>query len=362
MAEYPGVRPKGNGIEIRWQVRGQKYSLYIDETPTQTGLKNAARYRKSLIKQTKLGEYIEPGDVENPLFSDVCNRFLHHKSKELKQSTLDDYKKKLECYWSTLSNLYIRDIKLAHLRSADRDIHWKNPKTRRNALSILRGVFNFAVDEDIIEVSPAIKLKSGKWQKPEIDAFSYNEKESILKNLAGKYHLFYLLMFETGARTGELQALQWCDVRGNSLRIERSMYDGKTSGTKTHQARFVLLTDRAKQALNDFTETRFLGEWVFLNHYGNPYGVDSNLSSAFNKARELAGVRYRRPYYCRHSYATHALMAGVNPAFIAKQMGDRVETVLRNYATWISGEDDRKELEKINQTGKTLGKQKEKRT
>lgn len=47
------------------------------------------------------------------------------------------------------------------------------------------------------------------------------------------------------------------------------------------------------------------------------------------------GIRYRRPYTMRHTYATRMLMEGVKPAFCARQLGHSIEVFLRNYATWM---------------------------
>jgi len=41
-------------------------------------------------------------------------------------------------------------------------------------------------------------------------------------------------------------------------------------------------------------------------------------------------------------------MKGVNMGFVARQMGDRLETVQQNYASWISGDQDRLEMAKFN--------------
>lgn len=47
--------------------------------------------------------------------------------------------------------------------------------------------------------------------------------------------------------------------------------------------------------------------------------------------------------------ATLGLMAGVNPAFMAKQMGHSLEMFFRVYADWIDGQDDTREMAKIEQ-------------
>lgn len=49
------------------------------------------------------------------------------------------------------------------------------------------------------------------------------------------------------------------------------------------------------------------------------------------------GIRYRSPYETRHTYVTMMLMAGVAPAYGARQLGHSVEIFLRTYAKWIDG-------------------------
>ncbi len=49
--------------------------------------------------------------------------------------------------------------------------------------------------------------------------------------------------------------------------------------------------------------------------------------------------RERRQYGTRHTYATMSLMAGMDPAFIANQLGHSVEMLLSTHAKWISSSD-----------------------
>jgi integrase len=53
------------------------------------------------------------------------------------------------------------------------------------------------------------------------------------------------------------------------------------------------------------------------------------------------GICYRWPYNMPHSYATAMLMAGMTPAFCAKQLGHSVEVFSRTYAKWLDrGQND----------------------
>ena len=50
-----------------------------------------------------------------------------------------------------------------------------------------------------------------------------------------------------------------------------------------------------------------------------------------------AGLRYRRAYQSRHTYACWSLTAGANPNFIAAQMGHtNAQMVYQVYGAWMS--------------------------
>lgn len=345
MARLRGVRPKGSGIIIDYQIRGKRRWLCIPKAPTERNLQDAARLRARLIEAARLGT--PESGTKN--FEACCDGFLADKKKSLKPSTLDGYASKLGFYWSGLAHDDVRTIRLSDLKRIDAAVEWGSQKTRRDAHAVLRGVFKWAINHEYCDANPALRLQAGSWQRPEIDAFTDAERLAILAQLHGRHRVFYGLMFDTGCRTGELMALRWSDVQGDRMRVERSVYRYKDGSTKTHQARFVALTVEAQRLLKGHTETRFAGDHVFLSQYGTPYGNERGLTWGFRAACKRAGVRYRRPYYCRHTFASRALMAGCEPSWVASQMGDRLETVLRHYGRWITGDRDRSELAKLEQ-------------
>jgi integrase len=348
MARYAGIRPASGGIEIRYQVRGRSFSHFIATAPTDAALQDAARVRRKLIEQAKLGL---PDPVTDTItFESACQSFLRDIQRTREPSTALTYRKRLVAHWSELAHLDLRAITLAVLRGVDRDREWKSQKTRRDAHSVLAGVMQWGVSEGYLETNPARALRAGSWQRPEIDPFTSEELTAILRELRGQPKVLYSLMAETGIRTGEACALQWGDVEDDALLVKATLWAGKRKTTKTHQSRRVLLTREAKRILKEHTATRFAGSWVFVTSKNNPY-AEEHLTEAFVSACERAGVRYRRPYTLRHTYASRALSAGVEPSWLASQLGDRIETVLRHYARWIGGERDKNELAKLEKLG-----------
>jgi integrase len=73
----------------------------------------------------------------------------------------------------------------------------------------------------------------------------------------------------------------------------------------------------------------------------------SGTIAPFKLALTALSIRERRQYDTRHTYATMCLMAGMNPTFIANQLGHSVEMLLSTYAKWISSSSDWRELEKL---------------
>ena len=80
--------------------------------------------------------------------------------------------------------------------------------------------------------------------------------------------------------------------------------------------------------------------FVFLNSKsGLPHANDFVVRDRFFKAHlSAAGVRYRGPGQCRHTYASQLLTTGVASIdWIAEQMGHTNGNMIRqHYGTWIN--------------------------
>jgi len=151
-------------------------------------------------------------------------------------------------------------------------------------------------------------------------------------------------------------ALRWSEVDARSRRAKVCrirLYGKIKERTKTKVSREVLLNDRALQALEKarlLTAAR--SDYVFAPdgsgdrselYIRSETGAKRYWLSALRKS----GIRYRRMYDTRHTYATMCLMSGMNPAFIAAQLGHSVQVLLSTYAKWISSSSDFAELEKL---------------
>lgn len=73
----------------------------------------------------------------------------------------------------------------------------------------------------------------------------------------------------------------------------------------------------------------------------------SDLHNQWGPALQALAMPYRPPYNCRHTYATICIMSGMNPAFIAQQLGHSVQMLLSTYARWLNSSGDWGEMEKL---------------
>lgn len=61
-------------------------------------------------------------------------------------------------------------------------------------------------------------------------------------------------------------------------------------------------------------------------------------------------ICHKSIYNSRHTYATMLLMDGVNSIFVANQLGHSLQMLIKRYAKWIHGEQNRIEISKLNTT------------
>lgn len=132
-----------------------------------------------------------------------------------------------------------------------------------------------------------------------------------------------------------------------------NVYDEGTGTTKTSRARIVLLSAPACDALQRQKAHTFLrGEHVFDDpKTGDPWKCQTitDVRSFWKNTLTRLGIRYRRPYNMRHTYATLGIMSGSRPAFLANQLGHSLQVFFQVYAKWINSKDDRAEITKLNE-------------
>jgi len=92
--------------------------------------------------------------------------------------------------------------------------------TVRNALCVIRGIFNEAIEAGIVEVNPAARLgrftRIAKTTEVKGVSLTPSEAEQFLRaarEICPEYHPLFLMALRAGLRRGELVAVQWGDIQ-----------------------------------------------------------------------------------------------------------------------------------------------------
>ena len=383
-----GVEVIGNSIRIRFMWNGTRKCETLPYPATQKGIKTASGLRDQVVQAIKLGimdeaRYAEffPGSAiaesvssQIPLFGEHAQLWLD--SREIVLGTRKNYKSILNQYWMPhLAVARLDQITPTLLRRIISSIEWTSPGVKRNAMFKLSTILDSAVKDGLIKKNPMASLEKPRVSKKLVDPFTRDEAERIIQHLyatLGKYSRIYAALYEflffTGLRPGEAFALRWDEVDEEARRIHvcRIVIDrGIEERVKTKHERDVLLNDRALNALAEAKRIARLKQvasvsefvvspFVFPPSKGGLWIKEPSVTiKHFHAALDALSIRRRRQYDTRHTYATMCLMAGMNPAFIAGQLGHSVQMLLSTYAKWLNSASDWSELEKLQTRIKT---------
>jgi integrase len=357
-----GVEVHNGFLRIRFTFNGRRYYESLGLTPNVANRKAAERISGEVRQKIVLGVFdyaatfpnsknVKTAAPQATTFADYAPVWLGTLTKA--KSTTKGYENAINNFWiPKLGAKALADIRHTDCATAiaEKATAGATGKTINNLLIPARRLFKAAVADRHIERSPLEQVENLCHQAPEIDPFRREEMESILAHMQGRYPAgvwnYYQFAFATGVRPSEQIALRWGDVDWNdrTIKVCGAWVLGAEKVTKTNRVRFVDLTTFALAALvRQKAETFMRGPaaQIFCTPEGTAWPNEKRQRLRFfQPALRACGIRQRVPYNTRHTFATINLMAGINPAYIANQLGHTTTAMLfQKYAKWINGAD-----------------------
>jgi len=226
------------------------------------------------------------------------------------------------------------------------------PKSIRLHLSLLHGIFEYAIREGWASVNP---VKAAAKPRTDADAdIRYLDDAELTALLAavpddklGRVeHPLYLAAAMTGLRQGELLGLRWRDVDWLAMRVRvRQSYVRGEMGTPKSKrgSRSVPLASPVATALEALSQrSAYTGddELVFGHpDTGEPF-ERGTLLKRFKRALKRAGVREVRFHDLRHTFGTRMAGAGTPMRTLQEWLGHRDFKTTLIYADYAPGEQE----------------------
>lgn len=361
----PGVIIRKNTLQI--DLRAQGYGKEpLPLSPTPANIRYAERLRQEILGKIERGTFVlaeyfpesprvvktTPPPSESPTLGDVFQEWLKVKRPEVQHSTAHHYRQTIDSYHfdtvrKTRADAFtFRELKLLLAGLPG------HPKTFNNVASVLSMALEYGHNAKFIAEPLHLQVTMRKHQKPGPDPFTLAEAEHLLSRFrSDRGRQYYEFAFFSGMRPSELIALQWpnVDLRSGLVLVDRALTRGKVKGTKTSAAREIELTSRALAVLERQRKmSQLVGGAVFVSDTGDALAsTDEPLDAWWKPAMRLSGIRQRDARQTRHTFATICLMAGIKPAWAARQMGHSVEMFYRVYSRWIDHADKGAERRKL---------------
>jgi integrase len=173
------------------------------------------------------------------------------------------------------------------------------------------------------------RLRPPRFVKREIQPLTRAQMRSLLEAAKDeKLHGLYVLAVTTGMRQGELLGLQWKDIDfdAGTLRVNRSVYNGKVSPPKTNSGRRTIrlskLAIRALKTHRVNTAKLRISEWVFSTGKGTPISNHNLHNRSWKPLLKRAGLPHSTRFHdLRHSCISLLLSQGVAIKVVSEMAG-----------------------------------------
>jgi integrase len=332
-----GFRPDGRLRYVEGRARSQAEAVRKKRAVERTG-------RQADAARVTVGEFLR--------------RWLEEAKANLRVSTWASYERVLRLHVVP----HVGGIPLAQFATADVNRLYAKlakagvtPGNTRKTAEVLASAMEAAVREGSIVVAPTRGAAKPRVTRPVVDVFTDDEVRAILIAAAGhRLEALFVVGIATGARAGELFGLETDDVNpeAGTLHIRRSL--DETGGEFRLQppkskrgVRTIALPAFACDALARHLNGRAAGP-VFTDSDGGALRKSNFVRRDWRAVLRAAGVPYRKFHTLRHTHASRLLAAGVDPAEVAKRLGDSLSVLLTTYSHWMpTGQDTAARIDAI---------------
>ena len=213
----------------------------------------------------------------------------------------------------------------------DRIVDRGAPITANRTLEVVRRMFNFAIERDILNVSPCSRVRApGKEQQRERilseDEIATFWRKLDTSDMSNKLRIALRFQLATAQRRGEAASARWSDVDRKSgwwtIPQERS---------KNSLSHPVPISKIAADLLDELSEISSNSDFLFPSPTTNSHITESSLSRALHRNRKHFGLARFTPHDLRRTAASAMASIGVSRVVIGKILNHSDRSVTAIY-------------------------------
>lgn len=339
----------------------------------QTGFKT----KKEALKKEQ--EFISKSSViaiKDLYLEDVMNDYLAHRKPYIQITSYNNIQRICKTYIIPhFTRKKIHEITKLDCRQfvgkiAEID---RKTKTKNDIITALKSLFNHAEEYFELKSNPTRIIKrlpnnsedrftSNVWTTEEFNLFI--SSFDMLDTEEKRWATFFTVAFWTGARRGEILALQFSDVDfvKKSISINKSVTQKRKGqgpilkSTKTKSSvRTVSLDDKTFEMIqNEYLSRRrvqgFNKDQFIFSRMDNPYNpfADTTIENRKNKVAKENNLKKIRFHDFRHSHASVLIASGVDIVVVSARLGHSSTDLTYNIYVHLLPSAERRALETIN--------------
>lgn len=297
---------------------------------------------------------------DHTLVGDWAKIWLDTYKKDLRAATVSMYRWAYNVHiMPTLGSMELREVKPVHVRQVMAAVADKSDSTQRKVLVTMRQIFETARQNHLVVSNPVDGVKTTPHTFPEKRKYlTPAEAQALMQAVTEpRARAFCGLCLYCGLRREEALGLQWDDIDGDKLTINRAV----TFLNNQQDAVQELKTKAAHRVVPIPAPLReILGDTPHLSRYVVPAAGGGDMTkSAFRRMWEEYVQRCfplpLRPHMLRHTYATTLYRAGVDLRTAQKLLGHSSIQMTANIYTHLEAEDSMQAVGRLNQYFEAAG-------